>query len=76
MAGDYPNYSSYTNYYSVRTCEVFIDPDEEYPVIKPPKCDYCGDHAPSGDARNIWSGYHNAWYHRFACWVRYGKLDA
>lgn len=29
-----------------------------------PKCELCGSVAPYGDERNIWIGYHAAWYHR------------
>lgn len=29
-----------------------------------PTCNYCKDLAPYGDARNVWIGAHNAWYHK------------
>lgn len=40
--------------------------EEDQPVgyKKPPLCHYCGSVAPSGDARNLWIDYHEAWYHK------------
>lgn len=29
-----------------------------------PTCDTCFEHAPYGDERNLWLGYHLSWYHK------------
>lgn len=35
-----------------------------------PNCSLCGDKAPFGDERNLWIGYHSAWYHKLYYKIR------